>query len=552
VEVKASESPSRRDNIGASKNAKTDESVIMCFSDDSGDESKQTMEEVRPLDWEEKMSADDEKTTEKRASRNIRGARSHGSGGGRNSQTTNGRGHFRQRSGDAAAATLSTGSKEWKGMEQDKIPLPPVPGGHDDDEDDEEDQKLIKPTNSNGRGKDQKDTRMLNGGNRKKPRPIDTTNKSEVVQSKDTVLPPGPLQAQDKLGSNDFGRFTLGRVEKESVTSHRRPSWVRQRREMYRGRKSAGPTLESEDSSSLASGDQRPNGVQRVRHASLPAYTFSGYMPSPDLSFHEGQHVRKGTHPVQWSPQSFNSTSEHGYPNFDFADWQHFTGSFQDYPMPSMKLPVRSNSLEFGPGFQIPRTGDTNAWGHNSTGSIQSAFSWISERNREVVGTKSFSSRSEMAPLIEGSVNAYTANTLQEMNPVADSVCPSDDLEPQHATKRRSSLIPLMEEGRKAFQESAFGNIGKRFAKADRQRFLPTTGFDNDDEKYPTFVCPVCKTRQREFFTVSSAPRQFESASGYIALYFGVYVIAALYIFGLEEGWGKLDCIYFAGELTGR
>ena len=47
---------------------------------------------------------------------------------------------------------------------------------------------------------------------------------------------------------------------------------------------------------------------------------------------------------------------------------------------------------------------------------------------------------------------------------------------------------------------------------------------------------------------MTNAPRQFESASGYIAFYFGIYVIAALYIFGLQEGWGKLDCIYFAGE----
>jgi hypothetical protein len=99
-------------------------------------------------------------------------------------------------------------------------------------------------------------------------------------------------------------------------------------------------------------------------------------------------------------------------------------------------------------------------------------------------------------------------------------------------------------------------NIGSPFSifnsskKFDRRQFLPQTStvFEDDSEKakYPTYICPVCNTRQREFFTVSSAPRQFEGPGGFIAFYFAIYVIGSLYIFGLEEGWGKLDCIYFA------
>eukprot|EP00539_Tryblionella_compressa_P001644 CAMPEP_0178745592 /NCGR_PEP_ID=MMETSP0744-20121128/7377_1 /TAXON_ID=913974 /ORGANISM="Nitzschia punctata, Strain CCMP561" /LENGTH=807 /DNA_ID=CAMNT_0020398785 /DNA_START=5 /DNA_END=2428 /DNA_ORIENTATION=- len=86
--------------------------------------------------------------------------------------------------------------------------------------------------------------------------------------------------------------------------------------------------------------------------------------------------------------------------------------------------------------------------------------------------------------------------------------------------------------------------------KFDRRQFLPqsSTVFDDDPSrnKYPTYVCPICNTPQREFFTVSSAPRQFEGPGGFIAFYFAIYVIGSLYIFGLQEGWGKLDCIYFA------
>ncbi|CAB9510221.1 Two pore potassium channel [Seminavis robusta] len=106
---------------------------------------------------------------------------------------------------------------------------------------------------------------------------------------------------------------------------------------------------------------------------------------------------------------------------------------------------------------------------------------------------------------------------------------------------------------------SPFANIGRKVAdfgkgKAfDRQSFLPKTSVLETSEEgnanqhfLPTYQCPRCNTIQREFFTVNSAPRQYETASGFLALSFVVYVIASLYIFGLEEGWPALDCIYFA------
>ena len=91
-------------------------------------------------------------------------------------------------------------------------------------------------------------------------------------------------------------------------------------------------------------------------------------------------------------------------------------------------------------------------------------------------------------------------------------------------------------------------NVKKTAHKFDRRQFLPQTScaHESADNKYPTYICPICKTRQREFFTVSSAPKQFESAGIYVSLFFAVYVIISLYVFGLQEGWGKLDCIYFA------
>lgn len=64
--------------------------------------------------------------------------------------------------------------------------------------------------------------------------------------------------------------------------------------------------------------------------------------------------------------------------------------------------------------------------------------------------------------------------------------------------------------------------------------FFETEVSGDEAKRFPTFVCPRCKTRQREFFTVATVPGQFESPAGYLAIYFAIYVVASLYIFGLE------------------
>jgi hypothetical protein len=112
------------------------------------------------------------------------------------------------------------------------------------------------------------------------------------------------------------------------------------------------------------------------------------------------------------------------------------------------------------------------------------------------------------------------------------------DLETQILNQRDYSGLP----------DSPFANFGKISAeKAPRWRFLPSSfATDGEEEKYQFYTCPRCRTRQREFFTVSSAPSHDSGPSSYLALYFALYVTASLFIFGLEEGWEPLDCIYFA------
>jgi hypothetical protein len=111
---------------------------------------------------------------------------------------------------------------------------------------------------------------------------------------------------------------------------------------------------------------------------------------------------------------------------------------------------------------------------------------------------------------------------------------------------RISSSIRSPSVKRKGNTTSPFANIGKSSAeKVARSTFLPTS-YRSDDKMYSTFICPRCKTRQREFFTVENAAGRLEGPGSYLALYFAVYVVCSLFIFGLEEGWKPLDCIYFA------
>ena len=95
------------------------------------------------------------------------------------------------------------------------------------------------------------------------------------------------------------------------------------------------------------------------------------------------------------------------------------------------------------------------------------------------------------------------------------------------------------------------------------------------NKDYPMFTCPKCKTEQRNFFTVTSAPNDYESPAGYLVSYFIIYMIMSLFIFGMEvslcysecsiqsiltcvfsqdnclfliskEGWPAMDCVYFS------
>eukprot|EP00581_Thalassiosira_minuscula_P010877 CAMPEP_0183732038 /NCGR_PEP_ID=MMETSP0737-20130205/37285_1 /TAXON_ID=385413 /ORGANISM="Thalassiosira miniscula, Strain CCMP1093" /LENGTH=573 /DNA_ID=CAMNT_0025964929 /DNA_START=50 /DNA_END=1771 /DNA_ORIENTATION=- len=51
---------------------------------------------------------------------------------------------------------------------------------------------------------------------------------------------------------------------------------------------------------------------------------------------------------------------------------------------------------------------------------------------------------------------------------------------------------------------------------------------------------------QRDFINFATASGIYDSPQGYLALYFALYLLSSLFIFGLEEGWQPLDCVYFS------
>jgi hypothetical protein len=170
----------------------------------------------------------------------------------------------------------------------------------------------------------------------------------------------------------------------------------------------------------------------------------------------------------------------------------------------------------------------------------------------------------------QNSIGSYSQSSGHgSMHSVAEVSSEGDDEEPMSIHKNRISFTPSLEgedleevehrfEKRQGTQNvlrsrhnefsSPFANFGKKSAdKVPRSAFLPEAFVGEDDEKkYPTYICPRCKTRQRAFFTVENAETKIKGPTSYLALYFAVYVICSLFIFGLEEGWMPLDCVYFA------
>eukprot|EP00557_Chaetoceros_sp_GSL56_P007524 CAMPEP_0176496404 /NCGR_PEP_ID=MMETSP0200_2-20121128/11173_1 /TAXON_ID=947934 /ORGANISM="Chaetoceros sp., Strain GSL56" /LENGTH=1333 /DNA_ID=CAMNT_0017894349 /DNA_START=770 /DNA_END=4771 /DNA_ORIENTATION=+ len=196
----------------------------------------------------------------------------------------------------------------------------------------------------------------------------------------------------------------------------------------------------------------------------------------------------------------------------------------------------------------------SQSFGEASVSTADSSFSWISrgtsfvlkesdpqknsnptdnnvdERGFLLSSRKTYNSLSSSIPQSANnkSIPLGTQDVLSHVIPDVDG-----DLEIQEEQTNISGKITVQSK-LTSVNESIKFSIGPSKSQAELKK------------DYPTFTCPKCNTLQREFFTVSSARTRFESPSQYIAIYFFMYMIMSLFIFGMEEGWPPLDCVYFS------
>eukprot|EP00980_Cylindrotheca_fusiformis_P015668 scaffold4518_cov149-Cylindrotheca_fusiformis.AAC.3 len=426
-------------------NHPTDASTVMVFSA-SEDESSEGLS--RPTHMDPLASTDhDPGADEEAASKEIKTER----------QRRARNGHRRQRSGDAAAATLSTGSKEWKGMEQDKIPMPPSPREYDDDGDEFQKKRRAKGRNGAAAPKNSNTRNGINAN--------DSPRGNEETQA----FSLGASSGREKITRRDSrSQRQDSRARYNMPGFHQSPV------------KSASPSRRSQVA--------RESGDGRERSS------FFGLYGAPNVR------------------RSFDMASPHShYRRSTYANAGELYSQGFCFGSPEGTAPLSPSTR------QSPRQ-DTYSLYRHSLGNI---------------------------PLSDS--GGFRRSVLEQWPPPNHPMIEVPDLlnaaTPEALGGVRFENPELMRSSR----TSPFATVGMKMGpKIDRRNFLPQISATVDEKNCPTYICPVCKTRQREFFTVTSAPRQFESPSGYIALYFSVYVVAALYIFGLQEGWGKLDCFYFA------
>jgi hypothetical protein len=282
------------------------------------------------------------------------------------------------------------------------------------------------------------------------------------------------------------------------------------------------------------------SGWQQQRHQRTRT-SLGGYVPYESLHWAQAAEQQQQENPFR----RYLLQQQHQLPSH---------GSFQHYAQQTS--PTR-RSFGAPPGLQPPppppstSTAFPEAFHSLGVGSQhdqplrRSSQSSHNDSSQTTSGSGATSSEEEYDGFDDEFMNVHQ-NQIHQMHPNAgfdsldavEEAVEAELLKPgsyQHVLRGapRTSSSPLFAFGRKQVGEE---EIPKK--KFDRLSFLPKTSLilENEDINYPTYCCPRCQTVQREFFTVADAPRQYETASGYLALYFTIYVIASLYIFGMEVG----------------
>ena len=514
--------PSPRPSV---HDAHPDVSLNMTLSVSEGEDNKG--DEGEPLDWQ--PSADDE-VVELRPPRRNRKYNSGKAAPGV---------HRRTQSGDAAAATLMTGGTDWRGMQENY---------------------LLIPASLHEQGYEEEDDEF----------------------SKDMNMASSPNRAFGPIGQGGSKFMKLQSKRKECSDGFVVGSFG----SSYKHRKGRKPPRNRRIAS-------QGEGIPVWENSSLNSYgdlhRMSEYPSSSNpfmLTRSHGQSIENRSISPFESHGEVNSSMWNQY-ELSQKNWgDGGCGSLPQY----MPQDAQGVSLCSTPPHSIRRasTGEFSFLGSKCQGGLQphfrvpsersisskeSVFSWISRLmdgkskisppphhpyQSEVVTQKSvtFAGHAEKAFDVEAEHDNSDEDSIDISKTIVDPsgreqfsaemLFESENFRgsTQNVLRPRSVIAPHI----LSSPFSLFSTKEPPGKFRSRASFKPITNIMTEEniKNYATFACPRCGTRQREFFTVASAGNQFQSPAGYLALYFTLYVMASLYIFGLDEGWSSLDCVYFS------
>ena len=417
--------------------------------------------------------------------------------------------HRRTRSGDGKAAGLLTGGAgDWKGMELDQLPLP---------------QPIRWANSATSAAAEHKHQQKQTSGGR-------------------VGSAPSLAVAAASAGSGDGGKndTDLG-TQKLIITSPRKAAAADARRILearygtaLMGRSESRQSIgysETDESEIETGGPPLHDGQRRspTRAASTSVSSAGGGMARP------------------FSPASnadlSETTQESNHSLFSWISGQFSTVSGRSKSglakLRSGQSNRSSSSRTFGSSLGMSGVGEAASFSPTNNNDMLTRELNRSSSLQQQLG--------ENAPLLEREPSATSNRSSSDRASTSDGDSGGDSspFEDQKNDLFRQRKVMIQISANAAERESPDLDKTQRSFKSILSQ--PSFGVpDHEADKFPTFVCPNCRTRQRNFFTVSSAPRQFESPAGFLAFYMALYVVSSLFIFGLEEGWPALDCVYFA------
>ena len=330
--------------------------------------------------------------------------------------------HRRNRSGDDAAATLLTGSADWVGMEQDKLPLPSqrgsLPNNRDSDEDtNNEERKKMEGLDVNGKG----------GSTRKSQQHRRSLRQRAPASPSDSTARDADLTASEEGIST---RFSPRVSEPESL---------------------------------------------------------SPMLPGPEMP----------------RRQSFGEVSA------STAESQ---------------FSWISNRGSSATGTKGELSTDVEA----SASSTISHFSWISNRGiSETIESEEFVQFDPFPSVNDQNIPLTPpARNCPQLQQVHNDIEMQNDLNVDTYQQQHTRIAPS------ALSATVLPSIQTPLMRSESSR------------DHRTLTCPVCKTEQRQFFTVASAPYGFEGPAGYLVTFIIIYMVLSLFIFGFAVSIDvHVDCI---------